>query len=207
MDNPENAEIGPDLKIPTQEVWQAMYDEHAESVWRLVGRLTGSSPADTADVVQETFLEAARSVGQFDASRGSQRAWLYGIARRQVALHFRRRQRQSRLLSGDGRPAMHREHLVAWLQGQNNSPSDFLLNAETVETVRVALAEINESHAAVLIAKYFDGLAIDQIARDEGCGETAIRSRLARARKAFRRAIVALSPSVVDTDAGAYFDE
>jgi RNA polymerase sigma-70 factor (ECF subfamily) len=207
MDNQDNAEIGPDLKNLTPEAWHAMYDEHAESVWRLVGRLTGSSSADTADVVQETFLEAARSAGQFDAARGSQRAWLCGIARRQVALHFRRRQRQSRLLTGDGRPAMHREHLVAWLEGQKNAPPDYLSHAETVEAVRVALAELTEPHAAVLIARYFDGLTVDQIARDEGCGATAVRSRLARARKAFRRAIVALSPSVVDADAGDFFNE
>ncbi len=202
MGNQNEAEIRPELRSGRPEAWNALYDEHAESVWRLVARLIGPARAEVADVVQETFLAAARSAGQFDESRGSPRAWLYGIARRQVALHFRRAKRQTRLLTGTGRPALEREHIVEWIEGRQESPPDLLTRAETVDAVRVALAELAEPHAAALVARYMDGTDVEQMARDEGCGTTAIRSRLARARKAFCRAFVGLKRCTADVEAG-----
>lgn len=182
------------------EDWYALYDEHAESVWRLVARLVGPARADVADIVQETFLAAARSFDQFDKSRGSPRAWLCGIARRQTAIHFRREQRQERLLNGEGRPAEERERIARWIEGRQESPPDLLMLSETVEAVRVALVSLTEPHAAALTARYIDGLDVEQMARDEGCGTSAIRSRLARARQAFRRAFVALASCAADVE-------
>jgi RNA polymerase sigma-70 factor (ECF subfamily) len=202
MANEDEAEDRPDSNSGNAEAWCALYDEHAEAVWRLVARLVGPSRAEVADIVQETFLAAARVFDQFDASRGSPRAWLSGIARRQVAIHFRRERRQERLLTGEGRPAVERERIVDWLEGRQEAPPDALTRAETVDAVRVALVSLTEPPAAALVARYLNGAEVEQMARDEGCGQTAIRSRLARARKAFRRAFLALTPCAADADAG-----
>ena len=77
-------------------------------------------------------------------------------------------------------------------------PPDVMARAETVAAVRQALVSLTEPHAAALIARYLDGAEVEQMARDEGCGTTAIRSRLARARQAFRRAFLALERSAAD---------
>jgi RNA polymerase sigma-70 factor (ECF subfamily) len=201
MGNQDEAEERPDPMSGKVAAWCALYDEHAESVWRLVARLIGPTRAEVADIVQETFLAAARSFDQFDKSRGTPRAWLCGIARRQTAIHFRRQQRQQRLLTGEGRPADERERIVDWLERRQETPPDVLTRAETVDAVRVALVSLTDPHAAVLIARYFDGVDVEQIARDEDCGTSAIRSRLARARQAFRRAFLALQPCAADADA------
>jgi RNA polymerase sigma-70 factor (ECF subfamily) len=184
------------------EAWHALYDAHAEAIWRLVARLIGPSQPDVADVVQETFLAAARSVDKFDSTRGSPRAWLCGIARAQVALHYRRKHRHERLLTGEGRPAMERARMIDWLAGGQEEPPDVVMRAETADAVRSALCELDESHAAVLVARYLEGAEVEQMARDEGCGTVAIRSRLARARKAFRKAFLAFACVAVDIDAG-----
>jgi RNA polymerase sigma-70 factor (ECF subfamily) len=206
MGNQNEAETRPELRSGRPEAWYSLYDAHAESVWRLVARLIGPARPEVADVVQETFLAAARSARQFDESRGSPRAWLCGIARLQVALHFRRAHRQARLLTGEGRPAVERERMIEWIEGLKESPADVLSRAETVVAVRVALATLAEPHAAALVARYFDGADVEQMARDEGCATTAIRSRLARARKAFCRALGGLTPCAADVDAGDQHD-
>jgi RNA polymerase sigma-70 factor (ECF subfamily) len=206
MGNQDKAEGSPDPKSGKAATWCALYDEHAESVWRLVARLVGASRTDVADIVQETFLAAARSFDQFDPSRGSPRAWLCGIARRQAAIHYRRTQRQGRLLTGEGRPAEERQRIARWMEGRQESPPDLLTRVETVEAVRAALISLAEPHAAALIARYFDGADVEQMAREENCGASAIRSRLARARQAFRRAFVALEPCPADVDAGGQHD-
>jgi len=201
MGNQVEAEHRPDSSSGKAEAWYAQYDEHAESVWRLVARLVGSARADVADIVQETFLAAARSFDQFDATRGTPRAWLCGIARRQTAIHYRRKQRHERLLTGEGRPAVERERIVDWLEGRQETPPDLLTRAETIDAVRFALVSLSEPHAAALTARYFDGVDVEQMARDEGCGTSAIRSRLARAKQAFRRAFVAIAPCAADVEA------
>ncbi len=64
-----------------------VYDRHHEAVARFVARALGGSH-DVEDIVQETFLCAARKAASFDGRLGC-RPWLLGIAARQI-LHVRR---------------------------------------------------------------------------------------------------------------------
>lgn len=198
MSEPDEDSIASGLRSGSTTAWCALYDRHAEGVWRLVARRMGSSRSDVADVVQETFLAAARSARGYDASRGSLWVWLSGIARRHVALHFRAQQRHQRLYAVDGRPAIERERMVAWLENRTPQPPAELDRIETIELVRGALVELPDEYAALLARRYFDGEAVDALAADDACTATAIRSRLARARRAFRRVFVTLAPSLAD---------
>src|SRR6185437_12447852 len=85
MDEQQERDIARGLRAGEADAWRALYDAHAERVWRAVARLMGAQAVDVADVVQETFLAAARSADSYDAARGSLWWWLWGIARRQVA--------------------------------------------------------------------------------------------------------------------------
>src|SRR5436853_642660 len=60
--------------------------------------------------------------------------------------------------------------------------------AERAELVRAALAELSADHALLLTAHYLDGEPVALIAARERSNEVAVRSKLARARKAFRDA-------------------
>jgi RNA polymerase sigma-70 factor (ECF subfamily) len=198
MSEPDEEKIACGLRSGNTTAWCALYDRHAEGVWRLVARRMGSSRSDVADVVQETFLAAARSARGYDASRGTLWVWLAGIARRHVALHFRAQQRNQRLYAVDGRAPIERERIVAWLENRSPQPPDETQRAETAELVRAALVELPDEYAALLARRYFDGVAVDEMAASAACTTTAIRSRLARARRAFRRVFVALAPSLAD---------
>src|SRR5439155_6838691 len=97
MDEQQERVVVQGLRAGKTEAWQALYEAYAERVWRSVARLLGPNCADVADVVQETMLAAARSVATFDPQRGTLWLWLWGIARRHVALHFRKQERHHRL--------------------------------------------------------------------------------------------------------------
>lgn len=195
MTDPDEHGIACGLRSGSTTAWCALYDRHAEGVWRLVARLMGASQSDVADVVQETFLAAARSARGYDAARGSLGVWLSGIARRHVALHFRGERRHRRLHADDGRPAIERQRIIAWLENRTSRPPDELAHAETTELVRATLVELSDEYATLLARRYFDEAPVEHLASTAGCTETAIRSRLARARRAFRQAFVALVPS------------
>ena len=186
MDEQEAHAVVRGLREGRADAWRALYDAFAERVWCGVARLLGPRSADVADVVQETMLAAARSARTFDAERGSLWIWLWGIARMQVALHFRKQQRHDRVLANDGR-------LARWLDGSNPAPPDPLEAAELATLVRTTLVELSDDYAALLTARYLDGESVEQIVGRERGTETAVRSRLARAREAFRQAFARLT--------------
>lgn len=202
MGKQREAEITRGLQAGKAQAWYTLYDRYAEPVWCLTARLMGPASADVADVVQETFLAAARSATNYDATRGSLWGWLGGIARKRVALYFRRQKRHHRLKAVDGRLAAGREQIIRWLENRQASPPEILLAAELSALVRAALAELPAQYETLLIAKYFDEVSVEQIAEQEGCSSTAVRSRLARARRAFRRAFAKTSTCSAQAEAG-----
>ena len=56
-----------------------------------------------------------------------------------------------------------------------------------------ALAELSADHQMLLIGKYMEGVPAAQLAAEAGKSEQAIRSKLARARRAFRGAFVRIA--------------
>lgn len=183
MDPADEAGIASGLQDGDADAWRRLYDAHAQRVWCLVARAVGGTSADVGDVVQEIFLAAARSAAGFDPARGTLAAWLTGITRRQIALYFRRRKRQTptRLaitLAGS--------HELAMLSDDSNDPAVGLNAAERAEQVRAALTRLPTGYEVLLVTKYVDGASVEQIAVAQRCSTEAIRSRLARARRALR---------------------
>jgi len=69
----------------------ALLERHLPMVYRFVSIRVGREHADLDDVVQETLISAARSIGSLRAERdGAVPAWFLTIARHKVADHFRR---------------------------------------------------------------------------------------------------------------------
>jgi RNA polymerase sigma-70 factor (ECF subfamily) len=188
MDELQERVVAQGLRDGKIEAWQALYEAFAERIWRSVARLLGPNAADVADVVQETLMAAARSVATFDPARGRLWFWLWGIARRKAALHFRKQERHDRLRQAGAWLAAGNGRLLQWLDGQGPSPSGALEAAELATLVRATLTELPQDYEMLLTAKYLDGDAVELIAHREGSSESAVRSKLARARQAFRLA-------------------
>jgi RNA polymerase sigma-70 factor (ECF subfamily) len=79
------------LQQRDRSAWSAAVDRHLHEVYGFVFHLVGGDRTVAEDLNQETWLEALNRIGQCDATRGSFRNWLFGIARKRVALHYRRR--------------------------------------------------------------------------------------------------------------------
>ena len=201
MDEQREREVARGLREGEADAWGALYDAYSERVWRAVARLMGADSADVADVVQETFLAAARSAHKFDESRGSLWLWLWGIARRHVALHYRKEKRHDRLRSAGDWLHAQNGYVMRCLEGQSVAPPEVLAAAELADLVRATLTELPDEYETVLTAKYLDGESVEQIANSQRSTVTAVRSRLARARQAFRQML--LRYSVFSGDKGS----
>src|SRR5262245_47606558 len=199
MEETQDRLLAQGLRAGHADAWRALYDAFAERVWRAVARLVGPSSADVADIVQETFMAAARAARQYDPDKGAVWFWLWGIARRQLALHYRKQQRQDRLRLAETWLANGNGRLQRWLDGHAEPPGSALEAGELAELVRATLANLPDDYESLLTAKYLDGKSVEGIAAGERATPVAVRSKLARARTAFRDAFSQYSDSPAAT--------
>jgi len=184
------------LRDGNREAWTALYDRYCADVWRYVGRLMGNRATDVADVVQETFLAAARTARQFDSSRGTLWSWLAGIAHHQVSAFWRRAERTAKFRVFADADSL---ELWQWLDG-GRSPESVCEQRELVDLVRVILAQLSPDHTALLIAKYADEETLEELARRFGSSVEAIKSKLARARREFRATFESITRESKDSN-------
>ncbi len=188
MNKNTERKIAQGLQQGNRHAWRQLYEAYAEPVWRNISRLIGGDSATVSDLVQETFLAAARSARNFRPDRGTLWVWLWTIARRQVALYYRKKKPEIVLsrarqwwTSLDGEK-------FDWIDAKADMPPDILESQELAVLVRCTLKELPGDYQTLLLAKYVDNQPVEQIAGQMDCSEVAVRSKLARARKAFRKA-------------------
>ncbi|WP_432494488.1 sigma-70 family RNA polymerase sigma factor [Kineococcus auxinigenes] len=144
-----------------EELVRALHSEHADALFGFVLSLTGDR-AEAQDVVQETLLRAWRNPGAMDPATGSNRAWLFTVARRLVI--DQRRSARAR-----------RESVRA------DVPETAVLDeSEQVLqqwVVQQALARLSPEHRAVLRECYFRGRSVAEASRVLGVPAGTVKSR------------------------------
>jgi len=186
------------LRQGKTDAWRTFHDAYAERVWWSVARVLGPGSPDVADVVQGTFMAAAQSVRTFNPRRGTLWFWLWGIARRYVALHLRKQKRQDQLMQAAQWLAAGNGQALRCLEGREAAPPELTEAAELATLIRATLVELPPDYAMLLTARYLEGKSEQQLAAQEESTVPAIRSKLARARRAFRRVFGKYATLVAD---------
>lgn len=174
-DGLSDAEITRGLRRGDRAAWEALCQRYSSRVWRYVARLVGSDEEAVADVFQETMLAVAKA-GRGVADGSRLWPWLAAIGHNQAALYWRKRYRER----------TRKPDTDVFEPVSRDTPEAQLARAETVQSVRGLLAEMNADHVIVLTAKYIDGLTVAEIVEQLGGSHESVRSRLARARRDFR---------------------
>lgn len=165
------------LQCGDRDAWSALCLRYSSSLWKLLARLIGGDQEAVADSFQETLLAVAAAGRRLDVEQTRLWGWLATIAHRQAALYWRKHYRDVGNCSTE----------TTVLQSAEGEPVHVLALVETTQRVRLILAEMNAEYAAVLTAKYLDGLSIAEIVELFGGTTESTRSRLARARREFRQ--------------------
>ncbi|SFJ84223.1 RNA polymerase sigma-70 factor, ECF subfamily [Streptosporangium canum] len=133
------------------------------------------APQDAADVVAETFAIAWRKVDKLPRGEPAL-LWLYGVARKVLANHYRTdNRRRARTVELDGE--MTDLYAAAPESG---------VEAEAVARVFTTLPD-DDREVLALVA--WEGLDREEVAAVLGLTRNAVRVRLHRARKRFARAL------------------
>ena len=158
-----------------------LYDTYRDRVARFAtGRLGDAEKAE--DVTSETFEAVCRNLGSYRAGTDFE-AWLFTIAHRRVADHFRRpfRRREVELdeaaLPGSLAPA------------GGGGPEDELLAAERRAEVAGAFRRLRPDQQEVLALRVLGGLSAAQAGEVLGKSEGAVRVAQHRALRSLREAM------------------
>jgi len=149
---------------------------------------------DPADIVQVTFLEAKRDLGNFRGDTPAEFAgWLREMLKNNLATAVTRHvtaQKRSitREVSADG-AAPNDSTGGGWigqLPGSSTSPSGVAIRAEAVVALFQALHQLPETQAEAVRLRYMEGLPLAQIVERMGKSETAVAGLLKRGLRKLR---------------------
>jgi RNA polymerase sigma-70 factor (ECF subfamily) len=139
------------------------------------------SPADVADLTQETFLRAYAHLGTFNPELGRFSTWLYHIARNVVRTFLGRSQRRPVAAElGEERTL---ENSVADVSSDAD-PIGGVLRAEAEAEVRAALADLPERTRTVLALRYYDNMDYQSIATQLGLSLGNVKTLIHRGKLA-----------------------
>ena len=150
-----------------------LHERHADALWSYALRLTGDRDR-AQDVVQETLLRARRNPQILDPECGSQRSWLYAVART-IVIDEWRTTRQCPEIVADRLPVQP----IGDASGQ-------VVNRHLVVA---ALGRLTQEHRNVLRECCFRGSSVAEAAHALGIAPGTVQSRIYYALRALRLAI------------------
>jgi RNA polymerase sigma-70 factor, ECF subfamily len=153
--------------------FEALYRGSAEAVYAYAASLLRDRSA-AEEVTAAAFERAFRKQRSFDPRRGTQRAWLFGIARNAALDELRRRKRSAELTA---EPA-----------GDEPAPEGEAEAAEGRVTLRAALATLEPRERELIALKFHAGLSNAEIADVLGVSPSNAGTRVHRALTRLREA-------------------
>lgn len=154
----------------------ALYDRWSPLVHSVVLRIVGDRE-DAEELVEETFWQAWRQAGRYDAVRGGAGAWLAVIARSRALDRVRLRGWQRASAAGTEAEADMAPEAMADTAGPLQSAEQ----DETRRMVRAAMDALPAEQRETLEMAYFRGMSQSEIAAATGqpLGTVKTRARLA----------------------------
>lgn len=167
-----------------QRAFEEFFDASVQRLAAFAARRSGLDRATLEDVVQNALIKA---VGNLAHYRGEAAlfTWLSSICRHELADVHRKAARRPAHVSLYEASAL--QPAVSQLRApEREDPAVQLDEQQRGAAVMRILDALPERYALALEAKYGDGLAVADIAKELGVSTIAVQSLLARAREAFR---------------------
>lgn len=140
------------------------------------------------DLLQETFLQAIRSLPSF---RGDAKitTWLYSIAKN-VALTRHRKNKRYSYLSDEKLEHVHAtSDDTSPLEKTSTSPAAATVHNQEMQLLTEALDELSDSYRQIIALRDLNELSTREVADQLGLSRVNVRVRLHRARKALRETL------------------
>ncbi len=163
-----------------------LVEAYSDTIYRVAVKMLENSQ-DAEDVLQETFIKAFRSLKNFDG-RSRLSTWLYRIATNEALMLLRRGQKITvsidEPLSEEDDLAEPRQ-IVDWCC----HPEEELMTAEARQHLDDAIDLLPPSLRVVFVLRDLEGLSTAETGEVLNLSETAVKTRLSRARLRLRESL------------------
>lgn len=162
-------------------VFDEVYERFRRPIWRLARRLTESDD-DAFDATQEIFLRVWRGLAGF---RGESKlsTWVFQIAWNYLRGYHRRRGRHLNAVAEKS------EEIVARAPDPSPGPERRVVSSDLLDRVTAAMDDLPEHYRVVVWLRDGEDLSYREIADVLDLPIGTVRSRLARARSALKKAV------------------
>ncbi len=160
-----------------QEVlFRDLIDQHQRRLYRFVIKYI-DHPDDAADITQQAFVEAARTIASF---RGDSKlsTWLFGIAMNMVRNYLSRAPHRVYKFETDD--------VLGSVAGNALDPSDSLEQKQIIKLLEVAFSDLPDEMSEVLGLVAIDEISYQDAADILSIPLGTVRSRVSRARAVLR---------------------
>lgn len=183
--HPDERELVERLRARDDAAYELLVRTHTGRLLAVAQRLLRNEE-DARDAVQEAFLSAFRSIDRF-AGEARVGTWLHRILVNAALMKLRSRRRKPEQPIEDLLPTFledgHQEHPAApWRE----PPDAALRRRELRLRVREAIDRLPESYRTVLLLRDIEELDTGETAAALALSESAVKTRLHRARQALR---------------------
>ena len=180
------------LRSGEPEAFDNLTTRFSADIYAVLYRITESAE-DAADLTQETFLSALRSIRSF---RGDSelKTWLTRIAINHSRNRFRwwKRRRRDATVSLDAQIGDTNSSIGDLIVGEGESAEEAVLRQERETALRKALAEMREHYREAIVLCDIEGYSYEEIAAALEINLGTVKSRIARGREELRKRLIDL---------------
>jgi len=176
------------LQSGSREEFSRLVEAYQANIYRLALKML-DNPQDAEDVLQETFLKAYRNLKNFDG-RSKLSTWLFRIATNE-ALMLLRRQRPGVFSIDEPVAGEDSEQEPLQIVDWCCLPEKELLSSESRLHLDAAVQRLPHTLRVVFLLRDIEDLSTQETAQALGLSETAVKTRLSRARMRLREDLTA----------------
>ena len=175
------------LRNGEPEAFDNLVTRYSGDIYAVLYRITESAE-DAADLTQETFLSALRSIRSF-RGESELKTWLTRIAINHSRNRFRwwKRRKKDATISLDSPLGDSELPFGDSIAGENESAEDAVLRRERETALRKALSQLPEHYREVIVLCDIEGFTYDEISAALEINIGTVKSRIARGREELRK--------------------
>ena len=172
------------LRAGDREEFSRLVDTYSGPIYRLALKMLGI-PTDAEDVLQNTFMKAFQHLKEFEG-RSSLSTWLYRIASNEALMLLRKQRPEITLSDAVPEDDDNSDYSPAQFTDWCCLPEDEFLSSESQAALDRAVQHLPETQRIVFILRDIEGLSIQETREALNLSETAVKTRLLRARLRLR---------------------